>query len=201
MIRMLLLWPLKVGAIALILWFFLRNRLPGPGDWIVAVVSGLLLHLAYAAVMTEIRRSGDARLLEKTVRGELPADGKRSVLIGTIHAQGEALRAPFSGAACVGYTYDIYHFETTASSTGSRGTTSKVVDFSGIALAPSVIRTGLADYRLLAYPFLSGFPEQRFKDQAHRALAQELIRTTSFDRKSRAVTPRPRSTDSTTNTE
>jgi hypothetical protein len=180
MTRMLLQWPLKVGAIALVLWYFLRDRIPEPGPWIVAVVAGVLLHLAYAAVMTEIRRSGDAHLLEKTMRGELPADGQRSVLIGSMHAEGQVLRAPFSQAECLGYSYEIYHFELTG--TGSRGTTTKVVDFSGIALAPCAIRTSLADYRLLAFPFLSGFPERTSKDEAYRERAAEHIRSTSFEK-------------------
>jgi hypothetical protein len=57
-----------------------------------------------------------------------------------------------------------------------------VVDFSGLALAPCTIRTGLGNYRLLAYPFLSGFPAQKYKDQPHRELAAEFIRTTSFEK-------------------
>jgi hypothetical protein len=182
MIRMLLLWPVKVGAIALIVWFFVRERLPAPGDWIVALVSGALFHLAYAALMTGIRRSGDSRLLEKARFGGLPEDGKRSVLVGTLHVDGQVLHAPFSGAECAGYSYEIYHFETTGSGAGNRGSTRKVVDYCGMALAPCAIRTGLGDYRLLAYPFLSGFPEQQYKDQPHRELTAELIRTTSFEK-------------------
>ena len=182
MIRAVLLWPLKVGVIALILWFFLRERIPTPADWIAALVSGVLLHLAYAALMTDIRRSGDSRLLEKASLGEPPADGKRIALIGTLHADARVLYAPFSRAECVGYSYDIYHFVYTTGSRGSTGSTRKVTDFSGIALAPCVIRTSQGDFRLLAYPFLSGFPEQRYTDQPHRERAAEFIRTTSFEK-------------------
>jgi hypothetical protein len=182
MTRMALLWPLKVGVIGLVLWFFLREKLPAPGDWIVALISSVLLHLAYAAVMTDIRRSGDSRLLQKATQGGLPADGKRSVLIGTIQADDRILRAPFSGAECVAYSYEIYHFVSTASSSGRTGTYTKVMDFSGIALAPCTIRTDQGDFRLLAYPFLSGFPGQQYKDQPHRESAETYIRTTSFEK-------------------
>ena len=187
MLRMVLLWPLKVGAISLVLWYFLRERLPAPGDWIAAVIAGMLLHLAYAAAMTGIRRSGDSRLLAKARSGQLPEDGRRSAFIGTIHADEAALLAPFSRAECVGYSYEIYHLVYTAGTKGSSGTTTKVVDFSGIALAPCSILTGVGGYRLLAYPFLSGFPEQKFKDEPHRELARQLIRTTSFEKISRVL--------------
>jgi hypothetical protein len=184
MTRMILLWPLKVGVIALILWYFLRERLPPPGDAIVAAVAGVLLHLAYAALMTEIRRSGDSRLLERTGRGEPPVDGKRSALIGTLHADGPVLRAPFSEAECIGYSYEISHIEYTSGSgrSGSTGSSTKVTDFSGIALAPCTIRTAKGEFRMLAYPFLSGLPEQKYKDPAHRERAAQYIRTTPFEK-------------------
>jgi hypothetical protein len=180
MIRTVLLWPLKVGVIALILWFFLREPLPTPADWIVALVAAVLLHLAYAAVMTEIRRSGDSRLLAKAGFGEPPADGKRTAFIGTLQATGPVLRAPFSGAECVGYSYEISHL--VYSRNANRTTSRKVTDFSGVALAPCAIHTIQGDFRLLSYPFLSGFPERTYKDQAHRDHAAEYIRATSFER-------------------
>src|SRR5260221_5313971 len=113
MIRTVLLWPLKVGVIALSLWFFLRDPLPSPANWIAALIGGVLFHLAYAAVMTGIRRSGDARLLVRAGLGEPPADGKRIALVGTIRADGPVLQAPFSGTGCVGYSYEIVHFVST----------------------------------------------------------------------------------------
>ena len=183
MLRMVLLWPLKVGAISAVLWFFLREKLPVPADVITSVISGIFLHLAYASAMTGRRRSGDARLLEAARQGEAPTDGQRRALIGTIHADEHVLHAPFSGAECVAYSYEIYHFEYTPSRTsGSSGTHRKVTDFSGLALGHCTIRSSQGDFPLLAYPFLSGFPEQKYKDEGHRATAAEFIRTTPFEK-------------------
>src|SRR5215471_14171335 len=113
MIRSVVLWPIKVGFIALALWYFLRDPLPTPADWIVAIVAAILLHLAYAAIMTHVRRSGDARLLQNAGFGEPPADGKRTALVGTMKVTGPPLHAPFSGTECAGYSYEIYHFVST----------------------------------------------------------------------------------------
>jgi hypothetical protein len=156
--------------------------LPPPGDWIVALFAGVLLHLAYAALMTEIRRTGDARLLLKAGRGESPVDGRRSVLVGTLHADAAVLHAPCSGAECVGYSYEVYHFEHTGGRRGSSRTPTRVTDFSGLALASCTIRTGQGDFRLLAYPFLSGVPERRSTDQSQRERAAAYIRTTTFEK-------------------
>ena len=181
MIRSVVLWPLKAGAIAAVLWYFLRDPLPTPADWIVAGVSGVLLHLAYAATRTGVRRSGDTRLLDKA-GVEPPVDGTRVALAGTLKATGPAVRAPFSAMECAGYSYEIFHVVRTMSRQGTTGSSRKVTDFSGIALAPCAIHTAHGDFRLLSFPFLSGFPEQQYKDAAHRARAADYVGATTFER-------------------
>src|SRR5215831_14424031 len=104
MMRAALLWPVKVAAIAAALWFFLRDPLPRPVDWIVAGLAALLLHLAYAAGTTGVRRCGDVRLLQAAGRGEPLADGTRVAFVGTLRTA-VPLQAPFSGTACAGYSY------------------------------------------------------------------------------------------------
>jgi hypothetical protein len=179
MIRSALLWPIKVGVIAAALWSVLRDPLPSPADWIVAVLAAVLLHLAYAAATTGARRGGEVRLLQKAGSGEPLEDGKRVALAGTLRTP-SPLRAPFSGTDCAGYSYEIFHFVYTPSRRGTTGTNRKVTDFSGIALAPSAIHTVQGDYPLLSYPFLNGFAEQQFRDEDHRTRAAEYIRATPF---------------------
>src|SRR5262245_16650121 len=144
MTRSALLWPIKVVIIAAALWYFLRDPLPLPADWIVAGISAVLLHLAYAAATTGARRSGDARLLRKAGFGEPLADGQRVALVGTLRTSAP-LHAPFSGAECAGYSYEIFHFVYSRSQSDGRSSSRKVPDFSGIALAPSVIHTVQGD--------------------------------------------------------
>src|SRR5262249_25958451 len=182
-IRSVLLWPVKVGVIAAALWYFLRDPLPTPADWIVAIVAAILLHLSYAAMMAGIRRTGDLRLLQQS--GGPAADRKPPPLAGTLKATGNTLRAPMSGKECLGYSYEIAHTESTRSRDG-RSSTRRVTDFSGVALAPCVIHTLQGDFRLLSYPYLQGFPEDEFsKDDAGMRRAGEYIRTTTFEKRTR----------------
>jgi hypothetical protein len=178
MIRSALLWPLKIAVVATALWYFLRDPLPNTAAWIVAIVAAILLHLSYAAFMTGRRRSGDLELLQRA--GEPPADGKRVALVGTLKTS-EPVRAPFSGRACAGYSYDIYHFVRTKRNDGSYSDR-KVPDFSGVALAPCALHTSQGEFRLLSFPYLSGFPHETFTSGEHRQRASEHIRRTIFEK-------------------
>lgn len=181
MIRSALLWPIKVGVIAAALWYFLRDPLPYPADWIVSILAAILLHLAYAALATGIRRRGDLRLLQKA--GEPPADGTRIALIGTVTVTGEPLSAPISGTPCAGYTYEIFHYVRSRSADNSTGSQRKVTDFSGIALTPCVLRTMQGEFPLLSYPFLSGFTEQAWRDEADAVRRMNAyIQATTFEK-------------------
>ena len=177
MIRSAVLWPIKVGVIAAALYYFLREPLPANAAWVVAIVAAILLHLSYATFMTGRRRGRDLDLLRRA--DEPPADGKRVALVGTLKAH-EPVRAPFSGRACAGYSYDIYHFVRTKRNDGSYSDR-KVSDFSGVALAPCALHTSQGEFRLLSFPFLSGFPQEKFTDGEHRQRASEYIRRTIFE--------------------
>jgi hypothetical protein len=179
LIRSALLWPVKVGAIAAALWYVLRDPLPSPADWIVAGVAAVLLHLSYAAATTGRRRGGDLRLLQRA--GEAPADGRRVAVVGTVRAIGEPLHAPMSGTPCAGYTYEIFHYVQHSSQEGSSGAKRRVPDYSGIALAPSVIHTMQGDFPLLSYPFLSGFSEATWSDGPRLEHAAAYVRATAFE--------------------
>jgi hypothetical protein len=178
-IRSALLWPVKVGAMAVALWYFLREPLPSPADWILAGVSAILLHLAYAAATTGRRRGGDLRRLQHA--GEPPVDGARIALIGTLKTAAP-LEAPISGTPCVGYTYEMFHVVQHRSQDGSSGTSRRVPDFSGIALAATVIHTMQGDVPLLSYPFLSGFAEDTYDDPAHLRRAAGYVTQTVFEK-------------------
>jgi hypothetical protein len=168
-----------VGVIAAALWYFLRDPLPNGAAWAVAIVAGILIHLAYAALTTGRRREGDLRLLRKA--GEPPADGKRVALVGTVKATEGTLRAPISGAECVAYSYEIYHFVEVPRRNRTPDKR-RVPDFAGVALAPSVIHTPQGDFRLLAFPFLNGFPRQTHSDSAHLKRADDYVQRTTFEK-------------------
>jgi hypothetical protein len=177
-----LLWPVKVGVIAAALWYFLRDPLPYPADWITSILAAILLHLAYAACMTGIRRGGDLRLLQRA--GEPPADGKRTALVGTVTVTGSPLLAPISGTPCAGYTYEIFHYVRSGRAADNSSTAQrKVTDFSGIALAPCALHTMQGDFPLLSYPFLNGFGERLFSNDAEAARrAGAYVQSTTFER-------------------
>lgn len=84
--------------------------------------------------------------------GRAPADGRRVVLVGTLEALGEPLRAPLDGSPCVAYELKV---------TEDRGTGRRrmiLTHFRGSGLVPSVIVTPSGRHRLLVVPDLQGSP-------------------------------------------
>jgi hypothetical protein len=187
MIRMVARYPLKIGGLALLVWLVVRGRLPQTASIVVAVVLAILLHIAIAALLTNRRRLADSRLLKNSLRGELPRDGQRIAVAGTIEADGDLLQTPFDGVPCILYQYEIYRMVRSRSKTSRSGVTStstptKVMDFSGVALTPATIRTSNGRFALFGFPFLSG-PVRKTGGHATRlAAARDYIRRTEFAR-------------------
>ncbi|HSP17212.1 MAG TPA: hypothetical protein VLV78_20890 [Thermoanaerobaculia bacterium] len=183
MVRMVLVYPLKIGALALIFWFLVRQRLPQTPAIVVAIVLAILFHIAIAAWLTSRRRLADARLLQNTLRGEVPRDGQRIALAGTIEPEGETLRTPFGVVPCVLYSYEIYRMvQSRSSSSSSTSTTTRVTDFSGVALAPSVIRTSNGRFAICGFPYLTDPVRESGREPARLANARDYIARSEFAR-------------------
>ena len=149
--------------------FFFRQRFYPPGDWVGALVVSFFIALGIGALRKARVEGGDAGLLS-TPEGP-PRDGERVAIAGTIEPVEETLIAPFSGAECVAYDYEATHF-----SQSSRRP-DEVIDRTGLALAPSIIRSGIRTIKLLAFPSMEGF-QSEVKDDASVQRAKNFLRTT-----------------------
>jgi hypothetical protein len=146
-----------------------------PGDLIGAGLLSFFLTLGIGSLRKARMEGGDAALLAEP-EGP-PRDGERVAIGGTIELTGPPLRAPLSGVECVAYDYSISHW--VPGSTGrERG--SDRIDRSGMALAPSQVRTSLRSVRLLAYPGLEGFPSSGLEHAGTVERARRYIEATTF---------------------
>ena len=104
-----------------------------------------------------------------------PVNGIRAVLVGTLEpvGLGPPLRAPFDGAECLTYSYQV----TEVRGTGRRRTI--FTHIKGVALAPSMIVTRTGSYRLLAVPELEGDEPTAPREQVIANL-ERYVRTTTF---------------------
>jgi len=168
----LLIWGILFGA----LWFGFHEVYLPPGDVIGAGLISFFMALGIGALRKARLESGDAAILEKP-EGP-PADGERVAIGGTLELLGASLRAPLSGVECIAYDYSISHWVRSHIDQKNRGTDK--IDRSGMALAPSQVRTSLRAVRLLAYPGLEGF-EPSTLDGSTKDRARRYIEATPFD--------------------
>lgn len=136
-----------------------------------AFIGGLLtisIGLVFGAFRTLVRRG---RLL-RAARGEAPVDGRTEAITGTIHADGEPLRAPMSGTRCVAFRYDV------SKHVGGGRHSGLAVFYDGVGVTPSSIRARSGTYKLLAVPTIDAPPE-RLDGSAARRMA-EHVRNATF---------------------
>jgi hypothetical protein len=178
----LLSWGVSFAA----LWFGAHQLFYPPGDWIGAALVSFFFALGVGALRKARFARRDARLAARP-EGP-PKDGERVAIAGTIEPTGELLRAPLSGQPCVVYDYMISHIpDLSILDDGQRkdqtSRPSPVVDRSGMALAPSIIRSNLREVRLLAYPGLEDFPYSTL-DDGKLGRARDYIAATPFTEQS-----------------
>ncbi len=170
------------GASFALLWYGAHELFYPPGDWIGAALVSFFFALGIGAIRKARLDRRDASIVAKP-EGP-PADGKRVAIAGTIEPMGETLRAPFSGAECVAYDYTITHqpeLPMLLDKGGSQNRqTSPVVDKSGMAMAPVIIRSGVREIRLLAYPGFEHFPASELGEGTVER-ARAYIAATKFE--------------------
>ncbi len=147
------------GTLFIPLWYGAHELFYPPGDWIGAVIASFAIALGIGGLRKARLERRDAAII---ARPEGPArDGERVAIAGTLEPIDAVLKAPLSGAECVLYDYEISHIPELPAFVGKaknqNSQPSPVIDRSGMAMAPVVIRSGLREVRLLAFPGIEGF--------------------------------------------
>jgi hypothetical protein len=167
------------------LWYGAHELFYPPGDWIGAAIASFALTLGIGGLRKARLERRDANLVARP-EGP-PRDGERVAIAGTLEATGEPLRAPFSGLECVVYDYQISHVPKLPPGFGKmknqNSQPSEVISRSGMAMAPSIIRSGVREVRLLAFPGFERFPDSKLDDGAIER-ARRYIAATPFTEQS-----------------
>lgn len=111
-------------------------------------------------------------------------DGRMVAVSGTIHPVGEPLQAPFSQTKCVICEYDLSRPSLQA--TGGKRSENTGSDYAGFLMTPCVVRGPQGEVKLLGYPLLEGFPEQRVPAYLGVRHAREYLTTHEFEDRSGA---------------
>jgi hypothetical protein len=173
------------GVAFLALWYGAHELFYPPGDWIGAAIVSFGVALGIGGLRKARLERRDAAIIARP-EGP-PQDGKRVAVAGTLEPTDAPLRAPLSGQECLVYDYSISHVPKPPPLIGktknSTSQPSPVVDRSGMAMAPCVIRSGVREVRLLAFPGLEGFPDSAL-DDGRIERARNYIAATKFKEQS-----------------
>ncbi len=132
----------------------LRGRVEFPADLVLALMGSIGLLILVSSLKQCVFGSGDVGVLKRAEQGLSLEDGRKEAVWGPIEPLGAPLVAPFSGRPCVAYEYDAKKPDG-VDSEGDRSPGGSAI--SGLALVPSVIRSGRGDVRLLGFSLLEKF--------------------------------------------
>jgi hypothetical protein len=164
-----------IAAVAAIVWFqrfFLSAGKAMEEIWPASIAAGIC---SVAAVMFLLGVAATARermSLRNAIGGQLPQDGNWVILAGRMKAL-SPLTSPICGKQVVAYRYEMHRV-----GRASRSST-KVLDYSGTALAASTIETSSGTFRLLAVPMFDMATSTVDEADARRN-AQTYVAATHF---------------------
>lgn len=170
----LLAWAVCGGAY----WYLIHERFAPPLDVAVPAGAGLLMAIALGTFRQGlVSAASAARAAQQAtftgMSGERPRDGEVVTAVGHISALGSALRSPISDRPAVIYSYDISHVR---KSDGLHRWISK--DYSGFALAPTMVESRYGALRLFSFPTLEGFRVENPPEAVTKA--REYVAGASF---------------------
>jgi hypothetical protein len=132
---------------------------PYPDSWMsllgISLALGFATHLGVSLIIEVFQNRRDAQLIKSALAGQRGIDGKSRAVLGKIYLLNVPISAPFSGRKCPIVSYDIYQQYWTKKG----GNLAEPIIYSGYHQAPSEIRTGSENVKILGFPELSDVPE------------------------------------------
>ncbi len=174
---------LTLGLLAALIggyYYWFDQVFEPPGSWIGAGVAGFLVMCGLGALTNAARAWGDWSRVSTARRDVQLIDGRVSAVAGEIRAIGEPLLAPFSGTPCVLCEYDLTSDDSVVKAAENDNPNSGS-DYAGFLMVPSAIHTPLGDVRLLGFPLIEGFAEQRCTSPEAVRNAREFLSTYEFE--------------------
>lgn len=171
-----LLWVGGWLALSGVLMAFLQQAYgqPPAATLGVGLLAGGIGWLSAGLLWAAVKARRQRVALAEALRGQPPADGREVVLAGRLEPMGRKLIAPFDGAECLAYAYEILVDR------GSGKRRSIAPCYRGSALAPSAIHTPTGTHRLLSVPVLDEVEPDALAGGTALARATDYVRRTTF---------------------
>lgn len=164
--------------------YWLDQTLERPASWIAGGMAAVGVWLCIGALLNARTAWRDWSQVRAAQFDLHLVDGRMAAVSGTIHPVGEPLQAPFSQTKCVICEYDLSRPSLQATGGNTSGNTGS--DYAGFLMTPCVVRGPQGEVKLLGYPLLEGFPEQRVPSYLGVRHAREYLTTHEFEDRSGA---------------
>jgi len=121
--------------------------------WFAAIFGGALIYVSGWLILGGYNTFREQKAVANGIHGNFPKGKFLAAAVGTIIPLEYTLKAPLTHRDCVYYTYSIKHEEL-----DSEKKKVDVIDFSGEAMVPCVVKTPYGNVRVLSKPaLLKGF--------------------------------------------
>lgn len=152
-----------------------------PEGLIFGGIAGLITFFCIGALSNAWTAWSDWSLISKAEFGLQLEDGRKVAVAGRIRAEGEPMKAPFSGTECVICEYDIARPEIEPKNSDSENTAS---DFAGFLMTPCKIETSWGEVRLLGFPMIDDVVVDNCLNTSEMRAAREFLLNTEFEDRS-----------------
>jgi len=160
-------------------WFL--HTLDYPEVWVVSFVAALFCWLCIGGLQHAWLMRKFIAAVKRHRDGFAPMDGQLEAVSGTVELHGEPILSPLAATECAFYEYEIYRMTQTAGTNDSPGSAQKVVDFAGIGVAPSVVRSENGDIGLFGFADLAEFSYEKVNAPETSGRARRLVRDTAWE--------------------
>lgn len=160
-------------------WF--QRTVDPPAVWIVSFIAAVVCWLCIGSLQHAWLMRKFIAAVKRHREGFAPMDGQLEAASGTIELHGEPILSPLTATECAFYEYEIYRMVQNTKSKESNDSAQKVVDFAGIGVAPSVIRTADGEVGLFGFADLADFPDERVNAPETSGRARKLVRETAWE--------------------
>ena len=126
----------------------------------VSIALGFGTWMGVSLVIEVFQNKRDARLITSALNGQRGVNGKPRAVLGNVFPLDDPIMAPFSGRECQIVGYDIYQKYWVKRRPQNTGSVAEPISYTGFHMAPSEVRTGSENVKILGFPELSDVAEK-----------------------------------------
>ncbi len=126
----------------------------------ISIALGFGTWMGVSLVIEVFQNKRDARLIASALNGQKGVNGKPRAVWGKVFPLDDPIMAPFSGRECQIIGYDIYQKYWVKRRPQNSGSVAEPISYTGFHLAPSEVRTGSENVKILGFPELSDVAEK-----------------------------------------